>query len=160
MSDSRLSPLSVSAHDCYWRQQLTDQITLTTSAQHSLPLFVDANRSWTGADLLARFRDVRQELGPLAPIGSKVAICSADPLLQACLILAVIYSQRVPVVFASGGHEDLHEAQVRMGIAAVLEQSDLDWHVLPNAPALVFNAEGEVAKRRPGRKWRALAVPG
>lgn len=130
------------------RDEFTRKLRLVCLTHGSRVLLQDRKRSLTGRELMLFFAEVKSELDRLTPVGAKVAICCRDSFLQAQLILATFYSGRVPAVFTCGKHEDLLDAQSRLGIAAVLEQADLSWPVSPVPHRLLFSTSGELREHR------------
>lgn len=140
------------------RDELRSRLRLVCSAYKEQVLLQDRNGEWNGRQCLAFFESVASELAPLAPEGGKVAICARDSRLLAMLVLATLYSRRVPVIFGVGKHEDVHEVHAGIGISAILEEAELDWHASPFAASLCFSLNGELVSRRPGVRW-STALP-
>jgi acyl-coenzyme A synthetase/AMP-(fatty) acid ligase len=144
--DNQFGDVQLSPSDVFHQR-----LKQTCSTYRAHVLLEDRERGFTGKHLLHIFECVKDQLELISPLGGRVAICCRDSLLQAQLILATFYAGRVPVVLGTADYEDVHEVQSKIGLSGILAENDLTWHALPMAPMLVFDHDGELSERLPGR---------
>lgn len=141
------------------RELLSARIEIAARARFEDVLIESESEQMTGQDCLRFFNRVARELKDATPAGAKIAICCKNSFLQTQLILAVMYSRRVPVIFSLEQHEHLHEIHTRLSLALILEESGLDWTTRPLPPAIIFDPDSELCSYRPSPKPAVVAPP-